>query len=489
MILHQTSTDEDRRGGAEFTVTIKYNVAPSSPLTVESITVEGGDKGDFAKKNDTTYTLEVDPDTPDAGETDRLKVSVGQYSQSFDIRGVDVVEEEEEEEEEETTSRITSEEFAIPRNSFVVVVRDIDASPIPEGQAFRADVTETKVEWATMPNLQELFDRTAPGGGGALVVEDAADDANISVGRVGISEIMWGIDEGNLGLADQSASQWIELHNISDKDVMVKLHSLTGRDITDDTKLTGSLTAPTIDVVTNFFNNRPGAVAWDVPGSNGNTVSGANFVSMARILPSGKSAYADASSARYSNRDGRASGSWTTSSNVYVRKAVSVGDVQVVYEYKGTPGQVNSFRPERQPHTRDSRTPVPSNAIIINEVANRSDTDKKYEWIELHNASGSEKNLRKYRISKVIDKNTDQLLIEFPNDDKAKIPAGGVLLLVASDPATDSNHPLVPGRNVNKSQAEHLQWEWNSPIRYKVIEFKNNGLPDSGVNWLVIATL
>ncbi len=491
--IETDSTSDSRKGGAEFTVKIVYNVAPSDPLTAAGVTVEGGDKGEFSGSG-TTYFLVVEPDTPDAGETDELTVSVGQYSRSFDILGIEV--EKEVEEEEDAISRITSEEFAIPKNSFVVVVRDIGtpgdttadppipASLIPEGQVFRAGVT--KKEWATMPNLQELFDRTAPGGGGALVVEDAADPANISVGRVGISEIMWGIDEGKLGLASQSASQWIELHNISDKDVMVKLHSLTGRDITDDTKLTGSLTARTIDVVTNFFNNRPGGVAWDVPGSNGNTVSGANFVSMARKLPDKKGAYADASGARYSNRDGRASGSWTTSSNVYVRKAVSVGDVQVVYEYKGTPGQVNSFEPEKQPHTRDSRTNVPSDAIVINEVANRSDTDKKYEWIELRNASGSEKNLRKYRISKVIDDDTDQLLIEFPNDDKAKIPAGGVLLLVASDPATDPNHPLVPGRNVSKSQAEHLQWEWNSPIRYKVIEFKNNGLPDSGKFVLIV---
>jgi hypothetical protein len=486
--IETTSTSESRKGGAEFTVTIGYNVAPSDDLTADGVTVTGGVKGTF-NGSGADYTLVVNPTDPAAGATGTLTVSVGQYSQSFDIPGVDVVTDDDD--DDPTDSRITSGAIAIPKNSFVVVVRDIGtpgdttadppipASLIPEGQVFRAGVT--KVEWATMPNLQELFDRTAPGGGGALVVEDASTPANIAVGRVGISEIMWGIDEGKLGLAVQTESQWIELHNISDKNVMVKLHSLTGRDITDDSEITrDDLAAPTVDVVTNFFNNRPGGVAWDVPGSNGNTVSGASFVSMARILPDKKDAYADADKARYNNRDGRASGSWTTSSNVYVRKAVSVGDVQVVYEYKGTPGQVNSFEPEKQPHTKNSRTSVASNTIVINEVANRSDADKKYEWIELLNASSSEKNLRKYRISKVIDDDTDQLLIDFPNDDKAKIPAGGVLLLVASDPATDPNHPLVPGRNVNKSQAEHLQWEWNSPIRYKVIEFKNNGLPDSG---------
>ena len=485
--LTSTSTDESRKGGAEFTVSIVYNVAPSDDLTAAGVTVTGGTKGTFSGSG-ANYMLVVDPTDPAAGATGTLKVSIGQYSKSFDIPGVAVVTDDDDD-DDDATSQITSDAIAIPKNSFVVVVRDAtlgvaEGSIVPEGHVFRAGVT--KVEWATMPNLQELFDRTTPGGGGALAVEDAADPANISVGKVGISEIMWGIDEGHLGLASQSASQWIELHNISDKNVMVKLHSLTGRDITDDTKLTGNLTAPIIDVVTNFFNNRPGGVAWDVPGSNGNTVSGTSFVSMARILPDKKDAYADADKARYNNRDGRASGHWTTSSNAYVRKAVSVGDVQVVYEYKGTPGQVNSFKPATQPHTRDSRTNVPSDTIVINEVANRSDADKKYEWIELRNASGNQINLRKYRISKAIDNNTDQLLIDFPNDDKAQIPAGGVLLLVASDPATDSNHPLVPGRNVSKSQAEHLQWEWNSPIRYKVISFQNNGLPDSGKFVLIV---
>ena len=487
-----TSTSDSRKGGVEFTVAIGYSVAPSDDLTVNGVTVTGGAKGTFSGSG-ADYTLVVDPTDPAAGATGTLTVSVGQYSQSFDIPGVDVVTDDDD--DDPTDSRITSDAIAIPKNSFVVVVRDptLGAPPpvdgaaaatiVPEGHVFRTGVA--KVAWATMPNLQELFDRTAPGGGGAIVVEDASTPANIAVGRVGISEIMWGIDEGKLGLASQTESQWIELHNISDKNVMVKLHSLTGRDITNDPKLTGNLAAPTVDVVTNFFNNRPGNTAWDVPGSNGNTVSGASFVSMARILPDKKDAYADADKARYSNRDGRASGHWTTSSNAYVRKAVSVGDVQVVYEYKGTPGQVNSFKPATQPNIKDSRTSVASNTIVINEVANRSDANKAYEWIELRNFSGSEINLRNYRISKVTNSNTDISLINFPANDNAKIGAGKVLLLVASDPANDQEHPLAIGYNVDKSAEEQAPGLADNPVRYKVISFHNNGLPDDG-NFVLI---
>ena len=354
----------------------------------------------------------------------------------------------------------------------------------PPGLVFRAGVK--KVEWSTMPNLQEIFDRSTPGGGGALVVEDAADPKNIAVGVVGISEIMWAVDDGHFGLPGQNVSQWIELHNTSNKDASVTLHSLTGRDITDDSKLIGNLTAPTVDVVTNFFNNRPGSVAWDVPGSNGNSVSGVSFVSMARILPDKKNAYADSDGARYSNRDGRRSSHWTASSSTYVRRAVTVGDAQVTYDYRGTPGQVNTFKPATQPNLKDSRTNVPSNGIIINEVANRSDSDKDYEWIELHNASGSEINLRNYRISKVVGSNTDQPLLDFPTNDNAKIGAGKVLLIVATDPAEDQEHPLAVGYNVDKKAEEQPPGLADNPVRYKVITFKNNGLPDNGKFVLIV---
>jgi len=320
-----TSDATARKGGVEFTVRIAYTVAPSANLTAAGVTVTGGTKGTFNRVSSTVYTLVIDPNDPAAGATGTVTVSVGQYTQNFDIPGADVVTDPDPDPEPgDTTSRVTSDAIAIPKNSFVVVVRDatlplmdtegVITKPIPEGQVFRTGVD--KVAWSApdasnvMPDLRTLFDRNAPGGGGALIVKDAAGDSgNIGVGRVGISEIMWGIDEGKLGdEAGEKASQWIELHNISSSDVMVTLTSLTGREITDDSTLRGNLSAPTIDVVTNFFDNRPGFPAWTIPGTNGNSVSGGNFASMARILPDKKSAYADADGARYSNRDGRNDG-------------------------------------------------------------------------------------------------------------------------------------------------------------------------------------
>ena len=476
------------KGGGEFTVTITYTVAPSANLTPTGVTVTGGTKGTFTTVTDAVYTIVVNPNDPAAGDTGTLTVAVGQYSQAFSIPGTDVV----------TvtgpttgvTSRIVSDAILVPKNSFVIVVRDAttfgasSTTPVPIGQVFRTGVR--KAAWSGMPNLQEIFDRSSPGGGGALVVEDAATPANIAVGVVGISEIMWAVDNGEFGVEGQNVSQWIELHNTSSKDASVKLHSLTGRDITDDTKITGNLEAPTVDVVTNFFNNRPGSVAWDVPGSNGNTVSGVSFVSMARILPHRKDAYADSDGARYNNRDGRAAGHWTASTSSYVRRAVTIGDAKVAYEYIGTPGQVNSFKPATQPSLRDARTNVPSNTVVINEVANRSASNKAYEWIELRNAGGGEINLRNYRISMVVGNNTDQPLLDFQTNDNAKIAAGKVLLIVATDPASDQEHPLAVGYNVDKTAEEQAPGLADNPVRYKVMEFKNNGLPDSGKFVLIV---
>ena len=197
-----------------------------------------------------------------------------------------------------------------------------------------------------MPDLRELFDRNAPGGGGAIVLRQSVDQADVTgltslaPGTVGVSEIMWGIDLGVLGNeAAEKTGQWIELHNLNKKNAKVVLYHLTGRAITDDTSIRGNLSGRTIDVATNFFNNRPGSPAWDVPGSNGNTVTGANFVSMARVVPGDsfdlERRYRGNLNSRFTNKDGRASGNWQASSTNY--KLQSTKDTNVVYYYVGTP--------------------------------------------------------------------------------------------------------------------------------------------------------
>jgi len=362
--------------------------------------------------------------------------------------------------------------FEIPGNSFVVVVRNDDASqPGARGIHFRSDVDT--VVWTGMPDLANLFDLTAPHGGGALIVESAGT----AVGTVGISEIMWALDESYLGIeAAEKASQWIELHNLNADPVTVTMKVLMGTDITDaNNGLRGDLVDPNVDAVTNFFNNRPGNAAWTVKGFSGDSVQARNFISMARILPDEKDAYANADGALYSNRDGRAAGNWDSSQSTYL-KARTSGNIE--YDYVGTPGRVNSFKPSTQGDIIQQRTIKPaSNTIVINEVANRSGLNEKYEWIELRNVSEDKINLRNYLVSIVTAVDNDAVLIQFPADDNAQLAKNEVFLIVATDPADDFDHPLAVGYNVSKSELEQEPGTRKSPVRYMAQSF---ALPDDG---------
>ena len=357
----------------------------------------------------------------------------------------------------------------IPKDSFVVVVRNKDAAGA-NGLAFRSDVMVR--EWPGMPNLERLFYTgndgiiLERGGGGALILKDASATPALVPGTVGISEIMWGIDATYLGEDREDASQWIELHNLNTTTVAnVTLSWETGREITDDDNITGNLAAPVLDVVTNFFNDRPGNPRWEVKGSNGSSVGGVDFVSMARngdfnLMKKDGDQY----NQRYTrtggatkSRDGRNAGHWSASTAAYLNLRTTLTDqTDVTYKYVGTPGRVNSFSAESQPHIRASRRDVPASPVIINEVANRLDSHKVYEWIELRNVTDSEVNLRNYLISIVTSNNSDAVFYQFPANDNAKIAPQGVLLLVASDPTGNSDHPLAAGWNVDggSDQAE-----------------------------------
>ena len=332
-----------------------------------------------------------------------------------------------------------------------------------------------------------------------LILRRTSDQAALSSGTVGISEVMWGIDLGHLGNETrQIASQWIELHNLNNTDVKVQLSARTGRAITSDTAIIGNLSDPVIDVVTNFFNNRPGATVWDVPGTSGNSVSGGDFKAMARILPSDNKAFEIGRKkdgqyiGRYTNtgganksRDGRASSSWTAATSVYdTLRTTRTDATDTIYNFVGTPGQVNTFTPTAQPHIRDARRNVPANPIIFNEIANLSNPD--HEWIELRNVTGGKVNLRNYLISVVTSDSSDAVLYQFPNNNSAQVDANGVFLLVTSDPRDKPDHPLAVGWNVDISAEDQVVGLGDNPPEYKVTPFAGDGLPDDGKFVLIL---
>ena len=106
---------------------------------------------------------------------------------------------------------------------------------------------------------------------------------------------------------------------------------------------------------------------------------------------------------------------------------------------KGSPN-----RPHLVGVTTLSASTVNLKKVILNEIGNHSkDT---YDWIELRNTSGADIVIENYELSHVVGTTkTDVSLVIFP---KIKIPRGGVLLVVNSDPKFDVNHPLAAGVNV-----------------------------------------
>ena len=371
----------------------------------------------------------------------------------------------------------------IPGNSFVILVRANNSSvaalnfpTVPPVGGTAVDVRE----WAAMPDLYDLFSRSAQNRGGALVLRKSVDDAAASrpaVGTVGISEIMWGRDLGMTTATEQAAGQWIELQNLNSTAVNVLIYAQKGSDglisggqlqnTAAGDSLLGNPGNMVVDAIQNIRNDgNANAGGWDVKGKQGNSLTGQPFASMYRILPDKKSKYANADGSRFNNRKGTNGGHWAESGDVYLR-GKTAATPPVLFDYKGTPGAVNNV-PAVSILTRQGRSFKPaSNTIVINEVGNNSNDN--YDWIELRNVSGGNINLRNYLITMVRDSNTEHVVARFAANDNAQVAAGAVFLMLRTDPANDSNHPIAAtGYNVDLSREEQQPGTPNSPVRYKV---------------------
>ena len=400
----------------------------------------------------------------------------------------------------------------IPANSYVVLVRTMStagALQFPNVPPVGGDPVNTEV-WSDMPDLHDLFLTSAQNRGGAIVLRKSADArdnamtgtaedgtvtvtgtyATPAVGTVGISEIMWARDLGKPTVAEQAAGQWIELQNLNDKPVKVLIYAQRGSDglvsggllvnTAAGDNLLGNPGGMVIDAIQNIRNDgNQGNAGWNVKGNDGNSVTGESFASMHRILPHGKPDYRNADGSRYNNRKGTNAGHWAASSSAYLSATAASVSPPKLYEYRGSPGDVNA-RTGISILTPASRTGIQTaDGVYINEVGNRS--NDSYDWIELKGPAG--KNLRNYMISIVTNNNSDQPLIQFPANDNAKIADSGVFLILASDPVDDPDHPIAPGRNVNRAEVDHERYHWNSPVRYIKSSFS---LPNDGEFVLIL---
>ena len=282
-----------------------------------------------------------------------------------------------------------------------------------------------------LPNIQRFFAR-----GGTISVVGGADRSLV------ISEIMWGL---NRAVAPESQAnwQWIELYNTDNADT--EAAGYEPLDLTDY-KLVftpgGALPSPAnlSDQVSNVH-----LAGWNVEevGQNGRLVtagpdaSPVDLISMYRNIDYGK-VQGTAGDRLNGVPNGKVKGGW---------KASTVNDTYATNQL-GSPGE-RHFVVRPSPGV----TTVPYAPVIINEVGNSSDNN--YDWFELRNVSTGEVNLKKWQIGMInAGKDSEITLIEFPDNDNHKIPAGGILLVVAKDPFNDSNHPIAAGTRINGAHLE-----------------------------------
>ena len=334
----------------------------------------------------------------------------------------------------------------VPDKGYVVFVRDTSNPP------HFGTSKPNAAAWADMPNLYQLF---REGGGGSLQLNVMGKTAR----QVVFSEVMWAVDESKVGQDSYTGKQWIELHNRSGSSINIS-------DISFVTKSGRPALAQGTDLISNVVGRGEDWIK-DGKGQNGNSAAGSlkEFISMYR------NNYGEA---------GWASNRWSQSTLVYHPN------------HKGTPG-VGEPRGPVVIGT-DSVTPGP---IIFNEISNNRNPD--HEWIELRNVSGGNQNLKNWEVTMLTSKGANQSshndvdLIDFTTADR-NVPAGGVVLIVKSDPTGDESHPLAGGWNFGATgawapagpgQANYVPGVNGDSPRYIVAHSFGN-MPDEGNFVLVL---
>ena len=339
-------------------------------------------------------------------------------------------------------------QFEFPAESHTVIVRDSTHATLPAGV--------TPMMWPGMPDLENLL---YTGGTIALTTADAAIDhdgkADTDMVKPGtrnlvITEVMWARNLAEVGTDKELDHQWIEVYNNLKVPVTAKLRTKQGQP---------ALGAGSSEILLDRLSNVVGA-RWQLTGVGQNGYDDGNaqtentdFISMFR---------------KERGKDGANKGHWAQSTETYLAN------------HRGTPGAK-----ERSQVGTVTATSFNVGGLIFNEISNRPDAEKAYEWIEFRNKSGGEFNPKNRRISIITAVGSDNPFFVFPNNDNAKIAAGGLLLVVASDPSADPAHPLAAGWNVAKNAANQVNGVNSSSPRYLVANF-GDGLPDDGEFVLIL---
>ncbi len=286
---------------------------------------------------------------------------------------------------------------------------------------------------SNMPDLYEFFLN-----GGTIIVKGPAGAA---VGDLKITEIMAAKD-ATLG-GRSKYSQWIEVYNKTGANIIFDGSSwmLEFRQGKASSAGVSSSAAGRVDLVSNMGN--PGF--WAIPSKGGRSeattaANAVDLVSMYRKLKQFDTANTGHADHAKDDGDPERSGTWVASG----RPSRNLSGNRL-----GTPGTYPTAAPAAKT--------VLSQEVLINEIGNSSSDAN--DWVELRNISGSEKDLRKWELTLVMSvdgaaKETE--LVSFPDNDKVKLAADGILLISNSDP-TGSGNDLAAGVAINKAAADRVQ--------------------------------
>ena len=369
-------------------------------------------------------------------------------------------------------------EVTVQPHSYVIVARTtsppgLNGVMLPSNESsVTGSMDPSIVDWAGMPNLEDLLYR---GGSIGITIKEAAatalfdhdaDNADPETGKLSdgttdgtkprqyaardlvITEVMAALNEAEPGTGLETARQWIEIYNPNKSAITATLTTKRGRP---------ALKADTGYVLLDRLSNVVGG-GWKFEGlgmngfDDGDPDTGdlpnRDFVSFYRTER---------------GKDGHVKGHWKTSSEVYFKGHV------------GTPGDS-----ERGSAPVIGAYTVPLKPAIINEVANYPDADQDYEWIEIKVTEGSQR-FKNWEVEIITAVDTIKRVFTLPELAEAQaIGMDKVLLVTSTDPANDPRHPLAPGYNVEKNDANQADGvSPTHPVRYIVRKFDNN-LPDDG---------
>jgi hypothetical protein len=280
-----------------------------------------------------------------------------------------------------------------------------------------------------------------------------------------ITEVMWGLDEDDIGTTMAVTHQWIEIYNNLKVAFPLAGVSLVAKSGRTGIPAPAAKTETQLDRVSNVIGT---GWTFDI-GQSGSTKMDAtkDFVSMYR---------------KERGKDGHTKGHWAVSTQIYLS------------DHKGSPAA------KERPGTRIfAATALDRTPVIFNEIANRGDGLSGYEWIELRNVSDAEANLKNWQISIITAVGTDAEFFNFYDKD-IKIPAGGVLLLVRTDPSDNDDHSLAAGFNIEVAADEQVDGVNADSARYLIMidrekaengqrgfnETFTKGLPNDGKFVLVL---